>query len=261
MTTLSTLHRLRARLGLAAADSADDRRLLWALESASAALERRAGRRFSPHLATRRQTITASRELLLDDDLLELHSLSDGLGQTIPLDAVIRLPQQPPHSALLLTGGAALAWDDAPVAAAAVTGIWGWHDMWEAAWRGSGDSVAAAVTAAAVSLPVTDAAGVDASGETPRFQVGQMLRIEAEYLRVLAVNAADHLLTVTRGSSGSAAAAHAAGTPIAVFQPALEVEAWALRLAARLYREPDAPAVAESALAADLAGLRRERAR
>ena len=51
MYTLSTLYRLRARLGLAATETGDDFRLTTALEAASVQIERAAGRHFSPRRA------------------------------------------------------------------------------------------------------------------------------------------------------------------------------------------------------------------
>lgn len=264
MYTLATLHQLRQRLGLGEGDTGDDPRLLAALQAASAQIEQAAGRRFSPRLATLEQSVHPrhSDELLLSDDLLQLESIINGDGSSIdPLD-VITLPEwtmDGPISVLRLTGGQIFTWQTSPLRAVQVTGLWGWHDRWSRAWRDSADTVQDTLSSAALTLTVSDADGTDSHAVSPRFQVGQLLRIEEEYLRVLAVNPATNVLTVLRGINGTSAAAHAPGTRIDIYQPALEVEILCLRWASWLYKEPDTRAFATlpSALTTALGGLRR----
>lgn len=240
MYTLTTLHHLRARLNLGATDTADDARLLNALEAASTSIERATGRRFSPHRLTRLHDFTNPVELLLEDDLLDLQSITNGDGSALDLGDVIRLPDSTPHSVLRLTGSSAFLYRRSPLEAIAVTGTWGWHERWSTAWRSTSDSVQDnPLSASSTTLTVTDADGADAIGEAPRFQIGHLLKIDDEYLRVIAVNPASNLLTVLRGVNGTAAAAHNLNAPISTYQPSADVEALALRWAAWLYREPD----------------------
>lgn len=240
MYTITSLYQLRQRLGLAASDTADDPRLLVALQSAAAHLERLVGRRFCPRIAALRHDFTNSAELLLDDDLLELTALTNGDGSSIPSQNILRLPESGPAGVLRLTGGSVFTWTQTPVQAISVTGIWGWHDRWSAAWRESADIVQNnPLSANATSLMVSDADGADGDGETPRFQIGHLIRIESEYLRVLAVNTTSNTLTVQRGVNGSTAASHVQNTTIQVYQPPADIDALALRWAAWLYREAD----------------------
>ena len=88
-------------------------------------------------------------------------------------------------------------------------------------------------------INVTDADGTDIDQQSPRFQVGHLLRIESEYLRVLALDTATNQLTVQRGVNGTTAASHAQSTQIDTFQPAQVATMLNLRWAAWLYREPD----------------------
>ncbi|MBI5671121.1 MAG: hypothetical protein HZC41_24255 [Chloroflexi bacterium] len=258
MYTLSTLHQLRQRLGLADSDTADDARLLEALHTATAQIERAAERRFCPRRADVKHSITNSRELLLDDDLLELVALTNGDGSAIPTANALLLPPDGPAGALRLVGGSAFTWAETPVNAITVTGIWGWHDHWDEAWRGAADTVRDnPLAAGATILTVADADGADSMGEAPRFQVGQLLKIEDEYLWVLAVNPTTNVLTVQRGANGTTAAPHALNTPVSVYQPPADVAALALRRAAWLYKEPDNPAFAPDSLEEALASLRR----
>lgn len=261
MYTLATLDHLRAHLGLLASETSDDPRLLRALQAASAQIERTAGRRFSPRRAALQHDYTDARQLLLSDDLLELTSILNGDGNSIALTDVIAIPDEPPYSLLRLSGGSAFTWSLAPAQAITVAGIWGWHDCPAQMWRGSGDSVQNnPLSSSATSLSVQDADGADALGQSPRFQAGHLLRIADEYLRVLAVNTATNTLTVQRAVSGTAAAAHALGTPIHTYQPPADVGALALRWAAWLYRQADGAQPPPDDLLFALAALRRLRA-
>lgn len=240
MNTISTLDRLCRHLGMEV--SVDDTRLLEALQAATGQIERLTNRHFSPRAAARGHTVTDPQELLLDDDLLELTGLTSNDGSSVPVNEVLRLPGYSPAGILRLRSGHAFTWVDTPVLAITVQGIWGWHDDWSNAWRDSGDVVTATLNASDTTLVVSQANGADRANESPRFQTGQLLKIEDEYLRVLGVvidpMGADDLL-VQRGVNGTAAANHALDTPIFTYQPAPDVEMLVLRWAAWLYREPD----------------------
>jgi hypothetical protein len=246
MYTIATLYQLQQHLGL---DSGvDDDRLLFALQAASVHIERLAGRQFCPKVATIDHSLDPRRrnELLLSDDLLELDYLSTNDGATYSLDDVLLVPgNDEPSAVIYLTGGNAFTWDDTSVLAASVTGTWGWHYDWSNAWCDSADVVKnASLGASDTTITVADSQAADAESQSPRFQVGQLLQIEDEYLRVLAitVNAgADDTLTVQRAVNGTTAAAHAQNTIIYSYQPVTNVVGLCLRWAAWLYREPDMP--------------------
>ena len=248
MYTIATLYQLQQHLGL---DSGvDEDRLLFALQAASVHIERLAGRQFCPQLATIDHSLDPRRrnELLLSDDLLELDSLSTNDGATYSLDDVLLVPgNDEPSAVIYLTAGNAFTWEDTSELAASVTGTWGWHDDWSNAWSDSADVVKdAALGASDTTITVADSQAADVESQSPRFQVGQLLQIEDEYLRVLAttVNAgSDDTLTVQRAVSGTIAAAHAQNTEIYSYQPVFNVVGFCLRWAAWLYREPDMPQV------------------
>jgi hypothetical protein len=263
MYTLATLDQLRQRLGLSDSDTSEDARLLFALQAASAQIEQAAGRRFTPRQATIEHDITHADELLLRDDLLQLDTLTNSDGSSIDTIDVITLPESTldgPISVLRLVEGQMFIWEESPLRAVSVSGIWGWHDRWSRAWRGSGDTVQNnPLSSSATTITVSDADGADGHNQSPRFQVGQLIRIEDEYLRVLGVNTGTNVLTVLRGQNGTTAAAHVQTTPIGIFQPALEVEMLCLRWAMWLYKEPDRNsfAITPTQLTATLNSLRR----
>jgi len=259
MYTISTLDQLRTRLGLASADTADDPRLLNALQAAAAQIERATGRRFSPRQKAIQHNYSSSLELLLDDDLLELTSITNGDGSSLNLTDVIPVPDEAPFSYLRLTGSSAFTWNSSPLQAVTVNGIWGWHDRPAEMWRVSGDTVQNnPLSSSATNLTVMDADGADSDGSFPRFQVGHLLKIDSEFLRVTAVNTVSNIVTVTRAANGTTAASHTLNTPIWAYQPPAEINDVALRWASWLYKDADPSAFAmPDALQEALAAFRR----
>ncbi len=238
MYTIATLTALRQHLGLSSSDTSDDARLLGVLQAASAHVERAAARRFVPRVATLKHLVEKFEPLYITlyDDLLSLISVVDGDGSTISLSDVIAAPDAAPYSLLHLTNGRAFV--RSYLTPVAVTGVWGWHDRPTEMWRSSGDSVQNnPLSNSGTSLSVSSVNGADAAGQTPRLQVGHLLKIDEEYLRVLAISG--NTLTVLRGVNGTTAAQHSQNTTIYTFQPAPDVHLLTLRWAAWLYREGD----------------------
>lgn len=235
MYTIATLHDLRRHLNLSATDASEDDDLLQRLQAASQLIESLTQRRFCPHLLTREVPLglASPREIILPDDLLELRALSIG-GAALDLADVRRMPddRDAPAGVLQIADGALLHIGDSAADRISIEGIWGWHDRWTEAWRASGDSVRdAALAADAGAITVNDATGSDHDGLRPRFQVGQLLRIEAEYLRLTDIDSASNRLTVLRGVQGTAAASHRRGASIETFTAALAIRDLTLRFA------------------------------
>ncbi|MGJ3238806.1 MAG: hypothetical protein ACFE0Q_08890 [Anaerolineae bacterium] len=235
MYTFSTVYAMRQYLGLAPDDTAEDARLRDALIVASASIEQHTRRTFQPRLATLTHDINPHdvRALVLKEDLLSLQALTNGDGQAITLGDVVQVAS----AVLRLTNGARFSYISHPEGALSVTGIWGYHPQWAQAWRNSGDQVQdAPVSASASTLTVSDAIG---GGLSPRFQVGQLLRIGEEYLHVTAIDADMQQLEVERGVQGTSASEHAQSSPILIYQFPADVAQLTLRWALWLYREPD----------------------
>ncbi len=241
MIVYATLNQLRDRLNLAA-DTARDARLLGALRQATAQIDRYTARRFAPVIQTRRYRWQAAGCLRLDIDLLALLGLTNGDGRTIdPADVTLAPSGDGPYSALLVDPQTVAFVNGYPLdQAIAVRGVWGWHDAWAAAWRSSGDTLQATIDADDALLSVADAAGADGLGLTPRFQVGQLIRLGEEYAHVVGVDPDADTLSVVRGVRGTAAASHALGTAIEVYAPPEDVQALCLRWATWLYQQADA---------------------
>ena len=188
---------------------------------------------------------------MLNDDLLELQSLTNGDSSNIANDDVLLLS----GGVLRLINGVFFSYEETPQDSITVTGYWGYHPNWESAWADSGDTVQDnPLSASATTLTVNDA---DA-GSPARFQVGQLLRIESEYLRVTAVDSTNNLLTVARGVQGTTAASHSVSTAIEIYQTPEDVALLTVRWATWLYREIDSELLEiPPALLSALNGLRR----
>lgn len=240
MYTIATLYQFKRHLGIPPANTNDDDRLLTVMRAATRHMEQQTLRHLQPYRASIAHDIDPlfPADLLLTDDLLQLIRVEDGDG-TINPDDITMLPPEQPASLLRLNG--VYAWDGSPRDAVTVTGIWGWHNAPLEMWQSTGDAVNDMVlSATATTLTVSDADAPYADGQTPRFAVGALLQIEDEFLRVLAVDPTTNTLTVTRGAGNTIPAAHAQGTPIAVYRPPYHVLMTALRLGAYFYRQADA---------------------
>jgi hypothetical protein len=100
-----------------------------------------------------------------------------------------------------------------------IIGTWGYREDYAAAWESSQDAVAIAMNASQTTVTVADANGANQWGYTPRFQVGQLLRIDSEYVAVTGSNTTTNVLTVVRGCNGTTAATHSDATRIDIWRP------------------------------------------
>ncbi len=235
MYTIATLDDLRRQLGLAATDSDSDQELLHSLQEASHLIESLTQRRYCPLLQRRVIPLNpiAPRLFILPDDLLELRAVNDAGGE-IDHDLFLRLPEDPdtPASILHLARGRTIRYDASGTRAVAIDGVWGWHDRWTGAWTDSGDAISgSALSAKAAIISVSDTSGSDTAGFSPRFQVGQLLRIKDEYLRITAIDRQNRQLTVRRGAQGTIAAMHPQGALIETYAAALPIRDLTVRYA------------------------------
>jgi len=192
-------------------------------------------RRFYEEEATKYFDFQTPYELFVaPDDLLSVTTLTNGDGNAIsagdfwlyPLNRYPKLWVEIDRSS-----GEYFTYSATRQRAISVAGLWGWHDDYDHAWKDSGDTVQDdPLGAEAASLNVSDG---------DNFKAQQMAKIESEQVYITEI--ADNVLTVERGKNGTAAADHAQGAAISIWQPAHDVEHWALRLAAWLYRQKDAP--------------------
>jgi hypothetical protein len=116
-----------------------------------------------------------------------------------------------------------------------ITGYWGMHTNYVAEGFFVSGQVTPILNATQTTFVVTDVDGLDIYQRTPLFSPGNLIRIENELLAITDVDTGTNTLTVQRGANGSTAAAHAAGLPIKIWQPEMDIEMIATRQACLLY--------------------------
>ena len=243
MNLYATLVDLRRQLGLSSSQTTDDDQLLDLLGAASRLIEGYTGRRFYPFRQTQSYSYLDPGVLYLRDDLLALHTVTNGDGAALDSSVVhLHPPGESVTSSIVLDRTQAVFTHDGdPVDAIQVDGTWGYHPDWANAWADSDDSVQDnPLSSSATTLTVSDADAPLDTGYGQRFAVGQLLRIEDEYVHVLAINTTTNTLTVTRGVNGTTAASHTQSTVIDVFHVSADVRQVCVRVAAWLYKQRDA---------------------
>jgi hypothetical protein len=116
-----------------------------------------------------------------------------------------------------------------------VIGVWAYADDRATAWEDSTDDVGNnPLAAGGTSLTVADADGPDQLGIAPRFQPGQVLRMESEFAYCSAVPGGANTLTIARAQNGTTAAQHVPGTQIDIWRPPEPVKQAAIIQTVRL---------------------------
>lgn len=268
----ATLYQLRAYLRLAATETGDDGLLADFLRRGSAFVDQVGFRRYDARVETRAQDYPvkprssfgrfgyaawmvnelnavnrlSAGELPVDDDLLAVTAVVNGDGSAIAsTDYVLESPTAYPKHALRLTRASGKVWTPGSSGdvqqVIPVTGVWGYHEDYDRAWADSLDAVSgsAGMTANATMFTVTDADGAPDDRSDARFQAGQLVRLESEYLLVRSVDYTTNTLTVKRGVNGTTAVGHAGGTSVVIYRPMEAVEQAVLRLSTWAYRQKD----------------------
>lgn len=238
----ASLAQLKAALAIS---SVTDEALLTAcLRNASRLIDQATKRTFFPELATRFVDGSGSDRLWLPQPLLEARevALSGDGGRTYTAladdDWWASNGQQwgvtPFQLLVLAPSGRYGSWWRGP-RTVRITGWWGWRPDYAGAWEDAADAVQdASLSAVATQVTVTNSAGADALGLTPRFSAGNLIRIDDEVCEVTGTTSTK--LTVTRGQNGTTAATHAQGAAITRWRPFEPVEQASLTQAARFFK-------------------------
>lgn len=245
LNVYATLDQIKATLDITG--TTYDAVLTDHLRRASRLVERSAGYEFYPALATRYEDGGGTDELWLSQPWLELTTVylsSDMAATYTALTAADwwasngKIWDTTPYIYLAMNPNGSYGEWYAGQRTVKILGITGWHRNYANAWENTGDTVqdASGITAVATSVTVGDADGVDALGMTPRFSIGNLLKIEAEYLAVTGVNSGTNVLTVVRGANGTTAATHANATAIYSYRPDEAPAHATLIQAARLFK-------------------------
>lgn len=241
---LTTLPAVLARMAAAdVTDAADDDLIMEHIISASDLISQTCQRSFVPYRENRlydaRGEHIDGSTLRLHADLLAITTLTNGDG-TLITSGQYALPRGYPKWRIDLLTSAGLSWLYSTdwQNAISIDGLWGYHEDYSSAWVSTGDTVkdTDGINASVQTITVADADGKDARYRL-RFQVGHILKIEDEFMRVVAVTAAaTNTVIVLRGQLGTTAATHAKDTAISSYAPMRNVEQACISLAIWLHR-------------------------
>lgn len=227
----------------------DDRQIVRFCIQVSRAFDRYCHRRFFPLRQIRYfDHPECGTELILDDDLLAVSSLTTSNGDTTIAASDYFLTTgdlygKPPYSRIRLNSDGTQAfyeYGNTLQQANAVDGLWGYHEDYDNAWAQVDTVQDNPLTISAATLTVADADGKAENGLAPRFQEQQLLRfgtgVTAEIAYVTGVNVSANTLTIRRGMNGSTAAQQAQTTAIYVYRPMDDIHHALLILATHAYR-------------------------
>lgn len=103
---------------------------------------------------------------------------------------------------------------------AVITGIWGYHSDYAHAWRDTGYTLSALITAGATSFTVSNIDGPDPYGFEPAFSRGQLVRFGTgtDYAIITDTNINTNVATIVRNVLGSTGVEQAQGAAIYTWQ-------------------------------------------
>lgn len=208
--------------------NASDGLLLDMIRQASREIEDITNRWFFPRVATQLYDTPRSMDLLLNNDLLEVTTLTNGDGTVITSAdyKLYDLNAWPKRKITLLP--IHFIWQrdtfGNPNGAITLLGIFGFHDDYPNAWVDVGSTITAAITTAG------QASGTVTPGT---LNPGDLVKIDTEFLYISTVTAANpDTVTWKRGVNGSTAATHLINAPILRWDPGQELEMLCRRAAA-----------------------------
>lgn len=178
------------------------------------------------HIDSPRNTMT------LDQPLLELTTTTLGDDTSLTTDTDVRLSPRGSEPAFELqiyypNTSRWTTYTNDFIDAITIVGVWAWRDRYSVeGWQLSGDAIkTTALSTSDTTVKVTDANGTNWIGDTPRFDRGQLIKIDSEYMSVVATDtdSSPNTLTVIRAVRGSTVATHTADTTISVFVPQPEI--------------------------------------
>lgn len=230
--TLTDFKNWLATRGLAGAtgtDTSDDAVIEDLLEAASRYADE--ARSFYPRVETRYFDVPRGVELWLDDDLLDLTTLTNGEGTAIAASNYLCEPyNSPPYYKVKLRDTSTVYWLSSAAGSSqrviSVLGWWGYHNKFSQRGWLSGGTLSAAIT---------DTTTLAFSATTGHSLVaGNIVKIDSEIYNV-ATTAVNAITPIKRGDNGSTAATHLISSVIYVWQPMDEIRSAVLQIVGNMY--------------------------
>jgi len=212
-------------------DYIDDVVIQDILEAVSRYIDGMTCRTFYPRVETRSYDTPMQHGLELDDDLLEVITLTNGDDNTIPSTEYNLIPKNySPHFEIRLNAVSSYAWVQdgtyGPDFAVDVSAIWGFHNSYsQRGWKAV-TTLAEALDISELPWDLTDASTLEAN---------DILRVGNE-LAIVASKSTNTVTVHARGENGSTAATHDNAATVYVWQPMPEINQACKQIAQNVYR-------------------------
>ena len=229
----TNLPAIKTMLGVT--DTDDDDKLNIIINQASRFIDGPdgAGRVFYPRMETRLYNTPSYRTLLVDDDLLEVITITNGDSVELPsTEYLLDPPNVYPKYGIRIKQSSTYYWtvdsDGDSEQVISVLGWWGFRQRYsQRAWKSATTLNEGGV------LNASDLTFTVASG--PTIQEGNIIKIESEIMNVTGVSIND-ITVYKRGDNGSTATTHADTTAIYVWMPEEDIETSAQSVTKSLFR-------------------------
>lgn len=215
-------------------DYPDDTVIEGLIDAASRYIDSAAGRRFFPRVETRYFSVVPSPKLWLDDDLLEVITLTNGNGDAIAAASYNLLPRNEyPKYAVQLLPSSNVYWQQDSSSdgeyVIPLAGFWGYHEYYSTAWKAITTVVEVGdLNAVDTTFTVADASALDKTGS-------QLIKIDNELMTIAYTVLAD--VTVDkRGDNGSTGAIHTNGSTVYLYQYPADITEACLEIVNGIYK-------------------------
>ncbi len=195
-------------------DDADDGVISNLINAASRFLDTATNRRFYPYIENHLFDIPPDRQLFLDDDLLEVITLTNGDDVEIDSTNYILKSNRPPHWCISLRDTSTVYWaansNGSSEQVISLNGTWGYHDNFsQRAWSRV-DTISAAITDTSTLTFTT-------TGNNT-LVAGNIVKIGSEIMNI-SVASGHNITSLKRGDNGSTAATHLINSYVYAWQP------------------------------------------
>lgn len=233
---------------LKAGSTVDDAVMAGYLRTVSGRIDRQFQSRrriFEPYIESRAVRVNGSQISTWDNTLslgwpllaltgLTIGSTSVAVGSAVDIWPTLASPARRLRLADLGSSWYGYCVANSAPSFATVTGVWGIHRDYSNAWLKVDDVTTTAITdVAATTFTVANAAGADPYNRTPRLSVGNLIKVDDEFMEIVAIST--NTLTVIRGVNGSTAATHIVGADVSVWQVEDTIKRACARQAGMLY--------------------------
>ena len=212
-------------------DWGDDTVIASIMEAVARYMDAQCNRVFFPFVETKSFDVPDERGLYLDDDLLEIISITNGDGDTVTSTYYNLIPANIyPKDEIRIKEGSAVTWvnsDTETEQVIDVLAIWGYRERYTVEGWTTGGTLGAAITTT-TALTITPTAG-------HTLEAGHIIKIDNEIMIVDTTSSASIAL-LRRGDNGSTAATHTNGTTMYIWNPQPDIALAHRQISQNVYR-------------------------